>query len=465
MLDGFKRLQFCFKKKHLCARVDRIAEEIGNLDQILNKERSLEASRRSKQSSIANVFDHVRIQASSLHRAIVKAWRCRCKETHSSNLLLERQAKTESVFGKEAKSRKLRVTFLSKNTTGIEKSGKQYFNAIQPWHVVRIITASMITEKTPRMSLSQDRLSVSNPTIHRHQSVQPRGSVSPSLSNNSLSTKDDSSCTPTTTITTPESEPVIKDLCDALKGYTLGSSFLGYVHDELDNTYHILHIDSPNRSNQLPAASIISLRDLLCLHAESTQNGNERLHELSRAERLSVALVLAYSVLEFYSSPWLFKAWKKDDIYFFTDEHGKVMTDRLFILSENPKIDTSNQCVSSSQALEALGILILELWFNSSLESQPSWKRCVMADGLENEYTSQSAAMAWQRKAQGDGGHIFHAVTRRCIYGDFGLPSQGMKDKEFIRAVYEGVVLELEKLLAMLFQESKSTDVDAQGVV
>jgi hypothetical protein len=424
-----------------------IADEIGDMDNILNKERSLETMRRSKQNTIANVFDQIRTQASSLHRAITKAWKCTCKETHSSNLLLERQAGTESIVKKQAKPRNIRVTFLSKNVTVMDENGRNCFSGYQPWYTVSTTAPSMPKGKAARLSVSQDRLSASNLTFGHDQSNQHQGSVSSSLSHNISSTQVGATSPPETVITTPDSEPVIQDLCDVLKNLTPGSSFLGYVYDVLDNTYHILQIDSPNRSDQPQVASTVSLRDLLCWQPESPDNGNQY---LSRAERLSVALVLAYSVLEFYSSPWLFKAWKKDDIYFFTDDHGRVMTDRFFILSESCKTDTSNLSVSSSHALASLGILILELWFNESLESQPFWKKCIGPDRLENEYTSQCVAMKWQEKAKGDGGPIFHNITHRCIYDNFGLPSQGMKDKEFVRAVYEGVVLDLEKLLAML---------------
>lgn len=328
----------------------------------------------------------------------------------------------------------------------MDDNGRECFGGYKPWYTVSTRQApSMSKEKAIRPSLSQDRLCGSNFTSGHDQSDQRQGSVSSSLSHNASSTQDGPTSSPETVITTPESEPVIQDLCDILRTLTPGSSFLGYIHDEQNNTYHTLQIDSPKCSGQPQAASTVSLRDLLCWRPESATNGNQL---QNRGKRLSIALVLAYSVLEFYSSPWLFKAWKMDDIYFFTDDHGIVMTDRFFILSESYKTATSNKSVSSSRALESLGILILELWFGASLESRPSWKRGIGSDGLENEHTTQIAAMDWQKEAANEGGLILHGITRRCIYGDFGLPTQCMEDEKFVRAVYEGVVLELETLTA-----------------
>ncbi|KAK3345104.1 hypothetical protein B0H65DRAFT_465483 [Neurospora tetraspora] len=96
--------------------------------------------------------------------------------------------------------------------------------------------------------------------------------------------------------------------------------------------------------------------------------------------------------------------------------------------------------------LLGLGTLILELWFGQPLESQPSWEANFGPNGQETEFTKFNAAATWQRMVADHGGPILHNITRRCIYGNFGLATQNLEDTELIKAVYGNVVMELQRL-------------------
>lgn len=103
---------------------------------------------------------------------------------------------------------------------------------------------------------------------------------------------------------------------------------------------------------------------------------------------------------------------------------------------------------TSKSSLLCLGILILELWFNQSIETRPFRQDFLGPDGCENQYTNFNTAQKWQEQALEEGGLDLHNITRRCIYCAFGAASQDLNDQELRRAVYDEVVEALERLLA-----------------
>lgn len=104
----------------------------------------------------------------------------------------------------------------------------------------------------------------------------------------------------------------------------------------------------------------------------------------------------------------------------------------------------AQSCRDHQKALVTLGTLILGLWFGQSLEVLHSWRANFGPDGRETEFTKFNAAAAWQETIGAHGGPIMH-ITQRCIYGNFGPTSLSLEDTELIRAVYENVVLKLQR--------------------
>lgn len=101
--------------------------------------------------------------------------------------------------------------------------------------------------------------------------------------------------------------------------------------------------------------------------------------DLNRSECCFIALILASSVYQLHSSPWLQGCWKKEQIIFFSgfNEDSKIILDKPFLSSEKFNTQHNRQPLEQSpgdSVVESLGIALLELCFNKPLETFPEYK-------------------------------------------------------------------------------------------
>ena len=169
---------------------------------------------------------------------------------------------------------------------------------------------------------------------------------------------------------------------------------------------------------------------------------------------------MAKVVLQLHNCPWLREDWTKDDIYFFQDRQGKIYFDSMALTNEfySVKLSTPAEPLTSTNSypsrkrtkasLLSLGVLILEMWFNKSIESCNFRNSFLGPDGEENEFTRFNTTQKWQEQALEEGGINFDSLTYRCVYGDFGTAKQDLHDEELRKAVYQEVVQPLERILA-----------------
>jgi hypothetical protein len=242
-------------------------------------------------------------------------------------------------------------------------------------------------------------------------------------------------------ITALDDSPIIKDLCHILKHRAETESYLGYLYDDSGN-YHTLKI-LPRPIPPKFGDRVVSLGQILCKDNGVPASVNL---SLERKDRLCIAFIIANSLLELFPGPWLPDNWDKNNIYFFIDSKGRVMFECPFLVSNTVTIQEPANPRHSS-ALLSLGTVILELWFDQPLESQPCWRDSLGPGDIETKFTKLNAAATWQEKIWPDGGRALHDITWRCIRSDFGLGTQSLGDKELVKAVYERVVEELENLL------------------
>ena len=274
----------------------------------------------------------------------------------------------------------------------------------------------------------------------RYWNRQP--SISSANSDRTVSSYDSAQSSLRSAITIPDDSPVIKDLCYILKHRAETESHLGYLCDYSGN-YHTLRV-LPGILTPKIESRIVSLGQILSKDSRVPAAVNL---SLSREDRLSIALIIANSLLELFSSPWLPDNWDKNNIYFFIDNGNRVMPECPFLVSNSVTIKESVN-PKHSNALLSLGTVILELWFDQPLESQPCWRDSFGPGDIQTKFTKFNAAATWQgEKIGADGGRVPHDITRRCIWSDFGLGTQSLGDKELVKAVYERVVGELENLL------------------
>jgi hypothetical protein len=101
---------------------------------------------------------------------------------------------------------------------------------------------------------------------------------------------------------------------------------------------------------------------------------------LNPSNRCLIALVLASSVYQLHSSPWLSSSWDSKMVLFFSSftDSRKILMDKPF-LSSNCLNSTESASFPSSQGpgdliIESLGIALLELCFGKTLETFPEYK-------------------------------------------------------------------------------------------
>lgn len=70
---------------------------------------TLETGRQTNDVAIPKVLKEIRVQASSLHKALVKGWNCDCRDEHCFHLLLSKSL--PEVSEHEPSSRVLCVAF------------------------------------------------------------------------------------------------------------------------------------------------------------------------------------------------------------------------------------------------------------------------------------------------------------------------------------------------------------------
>lgn len=256
----------------------------------------------------------------------------------------------------------------------------------------------------------------------------------------------------------PDTPNLIEDLCRVLQEHGKAGC-LGYLSDG-QGAYHVLNVNPTLSFTSAEVDRVVSLASIL--DQESMRTKNSRGHDktrvttpdLSRAQRMSIALALAYAMLELYPTPWLPQIFGKMDVYFFVRKDGEIMLESPFLLcmgpsNQGPVIEkTPSVNHDHSDALLALGIMIMELWFGQSIESRPFWKEHCDEKGNEKTFTSFTAAIEWQKKAIGEAGIILHDITYRCIRGIAGPTTINLDDSDCVRAVFDQVIKPLEGMLA-----------------
>ena len=277
------------------------------------------------------------------------------------------------------------------------------------------------------------------------QARPKRVSFAPSttLPINNLTTHDPSSdpnCRPSPDLET------IECLCAAIHKATSGAFCHGILVDKSE-TRHRVRVVKPS----LPCDSMhaISLKDLL---AQAVK--------VEKKERLILGVKLALTLLQLHKTPWLEEMWGNQNVFFMKSEEGlpdshphhpflskQFMSPTCTItpckLQESyrtPSLEVRNQSIF------ALGVLLVELWFNQPLESLR-----VPADmGLHNE-VNQVTDFATVRRLSEDiyreAGDWYGDAVRRCIYCDFDQRHNNLESEALKEAVHRGVVSPLEENL------------------
>jgi hypothetical protein len=170
----------------------------------------------------------------------------------------------------------------------------------------------------------------------------------------------------------------------------------------------------------------------------------------ARRARLQLAVTLASSVLQLHETPWLDNSWGKDDILFIK-RAGTTAYEHPFVSQrfENANQSSPDTCkISSSmsriirnQALYALGISLIELWYGKPLSALQKTEDQAETDAM----TEWNAADRLVEELYNEAGSRYSDAVRRCIRCDFDRRASSLVDTAFQQAVYQGVVVQLKE--------------------
>lgn len=183
----------------------------------------------------------------------------------------------------------------------------------------------------------------------------------------------------------------------------------------------------------------VSLTDLLQAKKKDPTNPYRR---LSLAERTTLSTVLASSLLQLWGTPWLNRPCMKSNILFPTPNPGGYDMKHPFIsVSHQTGIQQPQWC-SLRECLLELGIVLLELWHNTTMEiyyGHPPWDQSSMST---NFYERLSLALRWLDETDDDMVWRHSQAVRSCmkICHSAVCEKEGLDNAALRNEVYEGIV-------------------------
>jgi hypothetical protein len=259
----------------------------------------------------------------------------------------------------------------------------------------------------------------------------------------------------------------ITDICSTLAPEQAAKSCLCFL---IDDKNRLLGVSSCRKTWTMDCTGeIVSLERLLTTQIMSAMPTTaDDANRLSMKERLVLAVQLAASLLQLYSTPWLSNRWSKRDISFLktaifaqsTPDTGqqrpinvsKPFVSQLLVAPTRQQADLTTTALTRhpNPTLLDLGILLLELYFGQNIELKRH-PDDMSADGQPNSNTDLNTARNWLHESYqlSMSSRYWHA-TRRCIdvYTFDPMPKNlDLEDAGFREAVYQQVLLPLEEEL------------------
>ena len=261
----------------------------------------------------------------------------------------------------------------------------------------------------------------------------------------------------------------VSDICETISSAQAHTHCLGFILDENQNlrgTYQALRV----WHNSSTSREFVSLEVLLTRKIQSAipvPTTREDADRLTRKERLALAVNLASSLLQLHTTPWLNETWTKQDIIFLKTDTSAGSSNQssparpvnaaepfvsLTFLSchgppqiQQPQSNSFPRPYHPNHNLLALGIVLLELYFDESIESRRRPEDLV--NGFVNGGTDLDVANRWLDECyQRNMSNRYWTATKHCITCFFDpMPqSRDLHDEDFRESVYQKIVLPLE---------------------
>lgn len=440
----WKRFTTCLGRKEHDALLLQMSKDNDNLQHLATDNLQL-GPRRLHRHNQKKAFTQVRDCAIRLQKALRSLWSCNCSVVHQAELRLERRNFNEPPC--------FRVTFPVTSTAT--------HTSLSTWHETEIKTSEPIstTAKSTWCSTS----------IKTNHTSEHMSSVAARFQNAKISEKKrvawaitpgveaasmhfvERNVTSQQGVSQPKAKD-IDDLCSFLRGanaeprksvlgqfecddrqYEVASVTRYNITDIINSTLHDLLLEQEQNSTQLGAIS---------WSTGATMPTNSP--RLTRKARLELATILASTVLQLHTTPWLESDWSGKDIRI-----CKGSRDHPYISHVFKRSDQGSSIQSSpkpqftpirNQAIFRLGVLLLELSLGKPLDSYKTTDRLM-------PFQDFLLASQLTERLVGEESDSYISATQACIFGNFGCKAKDLdlEDDAFRRAVYEDVVLPLEQ--------------------
>ena len=178
---------------------------------------------------------------------------------------------------------------------------------------------------------------------------------------------------------------------------------------------------------------------------------------LSKRNRVQLALMLAWGVLQISPTSWLKGKWTKDNIFLVIDDSGKPLpyvshrfeTSRRKLVRSSTlspaAVDQVGEWVSNT-SLFALGVFLLEMCFNKPIEDLATAKE-KDKNGDASDYTPILTAKRLSRLAQDELGICYAQAVNACLnFPNLEMDAEGkpVNFPEFAKIVMRDIISPLK---------------------
>lgn len=164
-------------------------------------------------------------------------------------------------------------------------------------------------------------------------------------------------------------------------------------------------------------------------------------------DRLEMGLEIARTILGLGTSCWIPRGWDRREVFVFDSPPMPIQPYlRHESLSFTLKETIDDPRLHTEATLFSLGVVLLELAYQETLEQQPFWNT-YCDNGQPNDWTHQCTAMEWQSKVEARYGNDLSEPIRLCVEGGFSRDAD-LDDLEFLQEVIDTVVNPLERFLS-----------------
>ncbi|KAF2163556.1 hypothetical protein M409DRAFT_26168 [Zasmidium cellare ATCC 36951] len=364
-----KRVKYSFsggRREDLLAEIEgyntRLQDVLASNDRIsaLSQHSKVSAPRKTSNKSL-NFWKH----AASIFRILDSLWNCNCRS--KAQLWLQHR------------------TFSEVNM----KMKLHLCHGQQPMHVTDVPPTLRIPSGTGSTTRSTSSVAIHSTSATGKLSTMSSASSTVTLVSRSVSA---TACAARMPLSDIQADGICKS-CSAVHGSHQSGLCLGTV-SEGDHDYAIF-----------PAVEPVTMADSATL-AEMLQP--QFAGKLTRVQRYGIALTLASSHLQLYSTPWLKEYWTAEDVCFPTYAgNAKALHGEPYILTYFDSCPANGNVVKKDRSFSTLGIVLLELCFGSRLEEHHLWSNPAFAAGKNDPMIRQAVACEWLEDVQGEAGEDY----------------------------------------------------------